>query len=101
MNRRYLVKHEGANVGNVSVMESGGASIIKIISIAPSHRGKGLASKLMKRVIARELKHNPVIRLECRPDKGMEKRVREWYERLGFKATGEGKWMELRKQEQS
>ena len=97
MNRRYLVKHEGVAVGSTSVIDQDGASIIKVIMIVPEYRGKGLAAKMLKRVISKEFTHNPIIKLECRPDKGMESRVKQWYERLGFKSTGDGKWMELRK----
>jgi len=97
MIRRYSLKDGKDTAGRASVVIDGNVSKITIISIDNAYRGKGLGAKLLKKLIDREFsKGANTIKLECRPDNS-RKFVKDWYERLGFRDTGEGSWMELKK----
>ncbi len=86
--------HKGAKA---SIVHCGDVSTLTIISVPAAKRGAGIGAELMQMVIQGEFLRSQVIRLQCRPDKGNAFHVKSWYKRLGFKDTGEGTWMELRK----
>lgn len=86
--------HKGAKA---CLVHCGDVSTLTIISVPPVKRGAGIGAELMKRVIQGEFLRSQVIRLQCRPDKDVGFSVKAWYKRLGFKDTGDGAWMELKK----
>jgi len=89
---RYFYK-----AAKASIVHCGDVSTLTIISVPSVKRGSGIGSELMKRVIQGEFKRSRIIRLQCRPDDDVGFSVKAWYKRLGFKDTGEGTWMELKK----
>lgn len=98
MRRIYKVKFgTGELAGRASVVDKNGCSVITAIGVDKKYRKLGFGKKLMEKIIKKEFHINDCIMLECRPNAGMEERVKAWYERLGFVSTGEGKWMILKK----
>jgi ribosomal protein S18 acetylase RimI-like enzyme len=95
--RRYSVKKDGKIVGYAAVVpQDDGSSHLTIISVDSAYRGMKLGSKMINAIIDREFNkfHSIAIKLEARPD-DKNGFVKSWYERLGFKSTGNGSWMEL------
>ena len=80
----YLVSDNGAPVGTARVRILDDIAKIERVAVLPDHRGSGIATHLMKYILA-ELRTRPDVQRACL---GSQTYIVALYEKLGFKKTG-------------